>query len=600
MGDPFEVESAELMDPERVALEFVKEHTEYAKLASHSHTIVWGSRGSGKSMHFKYLEPQAQALDMEPPRKGEVRRFLEDPSSFVGIYINCRGAILNRSELRRAATLEGADTGFVDMILSRYLACVVFRTLVRTIRDQVPWILQVACAQQEVPRFILALLSGKGDSVGEMLSAIEPQVEDWLLKLNELVDGLIRNLPESTLRQAFPEQALRLTTDLMDLLQFLQKAAGLNAPFFLMFDEANELCSVHQRCLNSLMALRSQRSVCIKVASQRHGFTAGPRLEATRPIDETHDYKTIDLDGLYTNNKQAYYKRLERIGDERLRRAGVESASIRSYLPIGANLLRRIGEARKLAEQRYDALPQETRPKDKANFVKKYAPAIIFQDLVPAKAAKIYCGFDNVVHLSSGIVRSFLDCCSMMYSKCVEKHPESEPSQIPIRIQSDVIRDYSDEFVQAQILGTMNALSQEAPERRLYAQLHNLLNGLGSLFRGRLLDRESREPRIISISLKDEPQEELRQVLALAERDAFLHAKWYRSKRGDRNLRCYVLNRRLCPHYNLDLTGFQGRIEVSSAELSLSLADPALFARTILTKPEDTPGDTRQLQLFDW
>jgi hypothetical protein len=82
--------------------------------------------------------------------------------------------------------------------------------------------------------------------------------------------------------------------------------------------------------------------------------------------------------------------------------------------------------------------------------------------------------------------------------------------------------------------------------------------------------------------------------------ESFLHAKWYRSKRGNRNLRCYVLNRRLCPHFNLDITGFQGRVELSSADLSLALRSPDAFLQRIRGMPEeDADADSRQPVLFD-
>ena len=86
MPNPFEIKSAELMELKQVAEEFVQEHTEYAKLASYSHTIVWGSRGSGKSMHFRFMEPLAQAWKLDAKFNGNVKRFLEGPNSFIGIF----------------------------------------------------------------------------------------------------------------------------------------------------------------------------------------------------------------------------------------------------------------------------------------------------------------------------------------------------------------------------------------------------------------------------------------------------------------------------------------------------------------------------------
>src|SRR5438477_5966275 len=120
MPNPFEIKSAELMSATEVANEFVRDHTEHSKLISRSHTIVWGSRGSGKSMHFRFLEPLAQASDREGKYKGDVEGFLKDPNAFVGIYINCRDGVLNREELRRLPDLSELGKPLLHLLLSRY------------------------------------------------------------------------------------------------------------------------------------------------------------------------------------------------------------------------------------------------------------------------------------------------------------------------------------------------------------------------------------------------------------------------------------------------------------------------------------------------
>src|SRR3712207_3925108 len=107
------------MELSAVGREFVRNHTEYAHLAAHSHTIVWGSRGSGKSIHFRFLEPLAQAHRPESPGPGDVKRFLAEPSAFLGIYINCREGVLNREEFRQVERLPKADDAYLGMLFAR-------------------------------------------------------------------------------------------------------------------------------------------------------------------------------------------------------------------------------------------------------------------------------------------------------------------------------------------------------------------------------------------------------------------------------------------------------------------------------------------------
>jgi hypothetical protein len=391
---------------------------------------------------------------------------------------------------------------------------------------------------------------------------------------------------------------LGMPLDVLEFVKFIQSVARIAAPIFLLFDEANELAKSQQQAVNSLMASRSQRTVCVKVATQRHGYS--PTRVVGGPVEQVHDYVSLDLDSLYTSNQAAYYSRLKQIAEDRLARAGLVP-DVLVYLPANPSDQALLAEARKIAGERYDALDEQSRPEDKANYIKKYAPAIVFQEVKSPKAGISYAGFDNLVHLSSGIVRAFIDCVSLMYARFVELHPAVQPHSIPIAVQNDVIVEYSNSFIEIELVERIETLLEGSPERVLLKRLHLLLMSFGALFRARLMDVESREPRIISISLKDTPPKDLADVLRFGEQMAYLHRRWYRSKRGNRNLPCYILNRRLCPFFNLDLSGFQGRLEIDSEELALAVTDSSQFVRAVFeNRKRDRSEDFGQLALWEW
>lgn len=596
MPNPFEVTSAELMQPQQVAEEFVRDHTEHSKLASHSHTVIWGSRGSGKSMHLRFMEPVAQAFVRDSVRHGDVERMLSDPDAFVGIYINCRDPILNRVELRSVG--ECAAIGHpATSLLTGYLTCCIMKRLCECIAQQVTFVCPRPVDVSQMPQWLRHSTCGEAGTVGQLLSGLSALCDQWLYAIYRLIVRLLLEPQFLPAPGMLPEDAPRGASELLDLLEWLCYRLMGGVPFFLLVDEANSLCPVHQRFLNTLMGFRSQKYACVKVASQRMGFRVGISLDGL--TDETHDYTSLDLDGLYTNNREAYYKRIMRIANDRLRRSGLEGVDITEYLPENPGELAALERAREIAARRWAAMPEDTRPNDIDNYIKKYAPAIVFQELSP-KSGRTYAGFENIVHLSSGIVRSFLDCCSRMYTRYMERYPGQEPRQIPVSIQGEVIRGYSDEMIQAQLVERLRSLPVHSAERELHRKLQCLLQGMGALYRHRLMDRRSREPRIISVSLKDDPSPGLAEVLDLAVKEAFLQEKWYRSKRGNRNLKCYVLNRRLCPHFNLDLTGFQGRFEISSEDMAVALDDSAAFVRRVAGRGDDSSeADPGQLLLFD-
>ena len=595
MPNPFTVISGELMAAKDVAKEFIIEHTEHAKLSSYSHTLVWGSRGSGKSIHFKYLEPLAQSYNPRCDCFGDVNKFLTSKNAFLSIYINCRDGILHKEELKYFEDLESVESRISNILLSRYFSAVIIKKFVEVFQTQLKSLLKTEVVTKDLPRWIRQF-NANIETLDDLFNCLREHCSKFLHEAVEIVTCSIvdRNfeIPVSKISGFRPE----ISEDITEFSKFILKILKIDCPIFLLFDEANTLCQTHQKCINTLIGMRTQNYQCIKVASQRNGFNTN--LSLSGAVDETHDYTVLDLDGLYTNNRQAYYKRLVKIGNFRLEKSGI-NVPIESFLPFNEREIKALEKAREIAEERYNSLSPEERPKDKVNFTKKYAPAIFFQEIKSFKTSISYAGFDNIVHMSSGIVRSFLDCCSIMYSEFVENNPSVEPNFIPISIQSKVIKEYSDNFIQAQLIDKIKSLKPKSDDRIKLEQLYSLLKSLGSLFRKRLLDKTSREPRIISVSLKDEASSQLNDILELAEREAFFHVKWYRSKRGDRNLKCYVLNRRLCPHFNLDLSGFQGRIELFSRELEVALESTKNFLRLMSSKGKNNSVD-QQLNLFEY
>jgi hypothetical protein len=599
MGDPFKVRSAETEDPREIGLEFVEDYTEYAKIAAHEHTVTWGSRGSGKTMHVRNLEPAAWIARHCPDTPAEgFAGFLRSKSGFLGIYINCREPALSREEFRLLERDISPDNPELYVLTDRYLAQIVLSRLALTFESQLDFLLDVGLLPEQLPSSLRRLQTSPNGLLSSFCRRATSDTKECIDRLLPMFEDLFLHRTASQEGLLWLKDLPTLQPDIVTLLATVRQAIGSESPFFLMFDEANELSPGFQMAVAALLARRSQRELCIKVASQLQGFRT--ERVAGRPVQEIHDFVSIDLDSLYTNNQDAYYRRVRDIALYRLKRAGIEGA-IELYLPPNPSDAELMGQARRIAEERYDRLPGTERPQDRANFIKKYAPAIVFQTLASPKARKSYAGFDNLVHLSSGIIRSFLDCCSSMYGRFVESNPGIEPTSIPINVQNAVIETYSDEFIDG-IRAKMESLRANTPERQEFADLYNLMNGLGALFRTRLMDQESREPRIISVSLKDEPDTRLARALELAVQDAYLHKVLYTSKRGTRRLPCYVLNRRLCPHYGLDVAGFQGRLEVSAQELALALDGTGQFVPGVLGRARRTSdeGDEGQTQLWEW
>ena len=211
-----------------------------------------------------------------------------------------------------------------------------------------------------------------------------------------------------------------------------------------------------------------------------------------------------------------------------------------------------------------------------------------------------YAGFQSLVDLSSGVVRWFLEPASRMYDRMISEAGENldKISAIPTSVQDAVIKDWSGEFLEpltrhnTEILDTQQDLSEGIEslhayghETELYEQLRNLIEGLGRLFRSRLLDAEASEQRVFSVVLRDRPSPALERVLNLGVQLGYLQRSDYAAKEalGGRRPR-YILARRLGPHYKLDISGYAAHLSIMSSALERATRDPTDFVKSRLKR----------------
>jgi hypothetical protein len=259
-------------------------------------------------------------------------------------------------------------------------------------------------------------------------------------------------------------------------------------------------------------------------------------------------------------------------------------------------------EAEEFTGQEYDNLPPDKKIEERQNYIYKYARARFFQRFFH-KTGYWYTGFDNLVNFSAGITRSFLDPCFEMVERYMQKNPGVDMKKIehiPPEIQWETIRDFSNDFIDKELLERIRRRASDSDERKLQ-HLFTLLESFGQAFKLRLQNPNSRYPRIISFSIRETlPRDpELDAVLRRALQDCFLQKRWYRGKSGYEMLECYILNRKLCPRYGLDLSGFQGRIELPQEILKLAMEDSSGFVSWF--KSKEKTGETEvvtQLELF--
>src|ERR1700683_3073524 len=90
--NPFAVQTPEDIAAREVADLFVDVFTDFYHIPSIGHTFLHGPRGSGKSMMFRYLEPDCQ--------QAKLNRSLEQ-LPFYSVYVPIKNTDLKLTELAR-------------------------------------------------------------------------------------------------------------------------------------------------------------------------------------------------------------------------------------------------------------------------------------------------------------------------------------------------------------------------------------------------------------------------------------------------------------------------------------------------------------------
>jgi hypothetical protein len=602
LKNPFETRPPEELTADLIYGLFVKEYTEHNALIGNYHTMVFGSRGSGKSMQFRYLEPKCVKLEYDG-----IDNFLKSESPFIGIYINCnKGDFTNRDFINLLADKE-VDSNLIEKIMMHYFIMDIGECAIKTFSEQLN---ELVTPEKEKQVFEdVVSWFGINTTQKKDLKNLKAILHNQKLKIISSINEYQKNcgVADNHLKidiNRFADASLVEDSFLNVFLCALREKIVQNEiPYYLLLDEANELLEFHKKIINTFISQRRHGLACVKVSCQPLSYNVFVDLKG-RPIQETHDYYLIDLDSLYTTDKYSYYKRIKEIAERRLRILRFTNPDVKKLLPENPADIRKLRQAEEMTSKEYETLPINSRPKNKAEYVRKYSKARFFQHLF-MKTSYGYTGFENLVHFSSGIIRSFLQPCSAMVEEYIKRNPGKTYSTIdflPYGIQRDKIEEYSNLFISKEIIDPMKLEPKNSKRRRVLEGLKNLLEALGSMFRKRLMDKSAREPRIISFSVKGSIQDELLQeILDYAVQRAFFHKKWYRAKSGLEMLECYILNRRLCPRYQIDLSSFQGRLELTQKDLLLAISRPAIFQKRFEKEiKEDDKDEIGQMQLFDF
>jgi hypothetical protein len=589
--NPFSVQTPESIPGQAVVDLFVDAFSDFPKLQVPGHTFIHGPRGSGKSMMFRFMQPDCQVIARGHP---------VEELPYFGAYVPIKNMEANPVELRR---FENHGGNFV--FNEHLLCCYILVKLLAQFRDNPVPFNQSQLSKSGANDFLREVFAkrleiagwsegGVALPVGESVSLVFETMGMTMQRVWIAARQFIRSVAmEQAAVESYQGPLCSYHDFLLPVLIGMKAALGVfpDAPLYLLLDDAGYLNEAQTKVLNSWIATRTSAIVSIKVSTQfdykSFKTYAGQRVEAP------HDFSEINISTVYTSNKEQYRKRVEEIVDRRLKKAGIE-VSVMDFFPEDAKQVSEIERIDQALRDDWEKTGRGNRPRDDAN---RYARPNFIRSLGGTKKATSkysYSGFDQLVHISSSVIRYFLEPASQMFSD----HKASVSTGQVVKaiepsIQNRVIRQYADKFLHLD----METHKRDADAKDNFARLENLLHAMGETFHACLLSDRG-ERRVFSIALSDRPDDEVRAIFDLGVQLGYLHASTIGNKKGTGRVLQYILRRRLAPCFNLDPTSFAGYLFVTNARIKQAIANPQIWLRDIERLGLDSLEDDKQLQLL--
>jgi len=573
--NPFAVSSPEMMDAAEMLRLFVP-LSESFEIDAPGHAFIHGHRGCGKSMMLRQMTPDCMMLNSSMPL---------EKLPYLGLYATIKSTDLDLTDLERISN-QYAGLVLAEHSLSLFVASKALQSLQEHMgsalnNDAAKNAMEGLCAQSLIKKLQAA---GAKFSVSDDLKSTQDVLRESIRIIDEVYGVMSSYLRQIGLTETYIPYSGPLVGYRDFLFPFLCGLTQLECmpkgrPVYLLLDDADNLSLLQTQVLNNWVSFRTGNKVSFKISTQR-GYKTW-RTTTKQRIETPHDFKEVDISTIYTgkHSKTAYPKWVEDVVNKRLAQHGI-SVSAQEFFPSDLEQEAAIEELRASRIKNWEKEGKGYRPGDDAY---RYARPDYIKGL-GAKQMRTYsyAGYEQLVHISSGIVRYFLDNAAAMYGEEMKSELASDSknngivlNHISQSIQDQVVRDSSDKL----FFGALDKLERDAPDDQLgvtaqhFGQLRNLIKALGGIFQSILLSDRS-ERRVFSIALSDSPPEEVMNILELGVRHGYLYEAAIGTKDGRWRTRRFVMTRRLAPLFKLDPTGFSGYLFVTSELLQAAIHNP--------------------------
>ncbi|MCQ2524970.1 MAG: hypothetical protein MJ123_11580 [Lachnospiraceae bacterium] len=593
-SNPFKITTPEGLSAEEAVKLFVDVFSDFYNVMDPGNVLIKGPRGVGKSMMLRFLEPDCQCLH----KKAKIGDL-----PFIAVYVPLKNTTFTIAELQYFADKHAYELLNEHLMILHCLVkvfeCLQNKNIVSDIDADK---LSLFYKQD-----FLRILELKDDT--EIAKDSSCIISHIITKLDELYKKVLKYLKRcsfSNTLEPYSGELFDYNYYFVPLISCLSKTiTNLETPptFYLMLDDAHYLSETQTKILNSWIASRVTMTVSLKVSTQ-YNYKNYLTLNGTT-IDTPHDYIDVDVATIYTATRDTYYKRITSIVERRLKLIGVDVAPSDYFPPDFAQ-----EEAIKRIEEeyinRYDR--GEGKGANRTDDARRYARPDFIKELSgPRKSSYTYsyAGFDQLVNISSGVVRTFLHLAHEMYAKQLSFLDDSTRDKpidhIDASIQTDVVRTYANSILYTDIEKYSISSSEGAYPKADIDKLANLIKGLGALFRVILISNRS-ERRVFSIAISDIPSSEVLRILDIGVRLGYFHKTTIGRKESGSigRTHLYVLNRMLAPVWTLDPNGFAGYLFIRNSIVEELISNPLKTVEKLNKRIISSDSDLEnQLSIFD-
>lgn len=596
-NNPFAIISPEDLNASQADQLFVELYSHFPEITREGNTLIMGARGCGKSMMIRCSLPDVLML-----RKS--LEFSELP--YLAFCIPVKKTSLNLQEL------QNLNNSHAPYMLNEHFMIVhilmhIFLQLSKIKYEENLF------EEKQYRVFVEDVFKRKLKNTGyrNTLDINYDSSTDFFrslyLCMDEMVDEFVQYLMQllsiGNIDYSYNLPVLSYTRFLIPILNAMMELPGFpnNKPIFIFIDDADNLSKMQTNILNTWLVSRTQPHISLKISSQIGMYKTFLTSNGVL-VEAPHDYQQINIDVSYllTNRTSLFYKNATEILQKRLKLAGIE-IDVSEFFPPNQRQEEKIHEEQEKIRNNY---PENGRGYRESDDVRRYAIPNYIKSLGGTKKSRNtyqYAGLDNIVHLSSGIIRYLLDATAKMYDETAHNIKKGQTiKKISSSTQNQIMRRMADDYLFNEIRKgeTVNhddsGIAIKYNPDNLIDKLANLINAMGKTFH-QILISDRAERKVFSVALTNIPDEEIKQVFGLGVRLGFFHMSYIGNKEGDGRTYLYVLNRCFAPIFTLDPTGFQGYLFMTNDDLKKAIRSGKQL-RNILKEE----SETRQLKLEDF